>query len=60
MTLTLDKARELADALLSVVDSIEFVSRRNYACAAPAMVDALFKPVSVAENSLPLRWKFAK
>ena len=35
VTLTLDKARELADALLSVVDSIEFVSRRNYACAAP-------------------------
>ena len=41
VTLTLDKARELADALLSVVDSIEFVSRRNYACAAPAMVAAL-------------------
>jgi hypothetical protein len=31
VTLTLDKARELADALLSVVDSIESVCKPNYA-----------------------------
>jgi hypothetical protein len=29
VTLTLDKARELGNALLSVVDSIEFVRRPN-------------------------------
>jgi hypothetical protein len=30
VTLTLDKARELANALLSVADSIEFVSTRHH------------------------------
>ena len=35
------EARELADALLSVVDSIESVCGPNYAPVAPAMVAAL-------------------
>jgi hypothetical protein len=30
VTLTLDKARELASGLLSVVEAIEFVSRPNH------------------------------